>query len=273
MIEGVTYGPCRNAQLDPETGEVVTPCPHDGEAPYIELPFGGIRGMGETGPAKRSLLRGMCAGCAADDDLDERRRELVRRYDRLERVKDGPRDRSWSFATYPSDSLGAPAAARALAWMQSYLAGERSNLLVWGNVGSGKTGLVWCVVRELIVDHGRDVQLVNWRNLLHDIRSGFDKDPTERRESLSRYFSVPLLFLDDVGAEKPTEWASEQLSILVDERYMSGRVTGITSNYTLPQLVTRLSPDGDTVVGQRIVSRLTEGATKLEVKTTKDRRL
>lgn len=266
-MSGVLLGPCRNSQVDPETGEILVPCPHDGEAPYIEIPE-----MLAAAANMPKVLRGMCEGCVADDDAEEEKRELVKRDDRLARVKDGPRDRTWSFATYPTDGNGKQAFEAAHEWLLGYRDGRRQNLLVWGPVGTGKTGLAWCLARELILTDGLEVQLVNWRNLLYDIRSSFGMDPGQRREQLDRYFNVAVLFLDDVGAEKPTEWASEQLSILVDERYMAGRVTGITSNYALSQLVDRLSPDGDTIIGQRIVSRLAENATKLEVKG-KDRRL
>lgn len=266
---------CRNAKRDPETHQVVEPCPHKGLAPVFSIV--GVK------------LTTLCEGCQEDLHEEMAREELARRHRALLAVKDGPRDREWSFQTFPKDAEGKRVVAAAREWTEAWLAANESwdewdekgdplpepirpeqpgNLIVYGPVGTGKTGLVWCIVRELVLA-GHRVQLVNWRNLLYDIREGFG--PNGVRDSLDRYIGVPMLFLDDVGAERPTEWAAEQLATLIDARYMKGRATGVTSNYDLDALLDRVSA-GDKVIGQRIVSRLREGATGIEFRG-KDRRM
>jgi DNA replication protein DnaC len=74
-----------------------------------------------------------------------------------------------------------------------------------------------------------------------------------------------VLVLDDLGAERPTDWALEQIAYIVESRHAVDALTIVTTNYAPSQLAERLGRD-DPVIGQRIVSRLLEGATKIELK-------
>ena len=57
--------------------------------------------------------------------------------------------------------------------------------------------------------------------LLARIRRTYDADTGEQSylEFFNRLSSVDLLHIDDLGAEKPSEWVMEQLYSLVNERY------------------------------------------------------
>jgi DNA replication protein DnaC len=63
--------------------------------------------------------------------------------------------------------------------------------------------------------------------------------------------------LDDLGAEKPSEWTCEKLLELVDERYVQARPTIVTSNLPPNKLSTH--------VGERVASRLAEMCTVVPV--------
>ena len=101
------------------------------------------------------------------------------------------------------------------------------------------------------------VRFANVRQLLAQIRRSFSAgaahDPTEE------LIAADLLVLDDLGAERRTDWALETLATLVEERYVAERVTIVTSNYR-PSELARLLGQDDPVIGQRIVSRLIEDA-------------
>jgi DNA replication protein DnaC len=59
-----------------------------------------------------------------------------------------------------------------------------------------------------------------------------------------------LLHVDDLGAEKSSDWVLEQLYAIIDERYIEGRAVVVTTNLDLPQLEAQIGP--------RTVSRLAE---------------
>ena len=70
------------------------------------------------------------------------------------------------------------------------------------------------------------------RDLLRVIRSTYDPVVrTTEIEVLRPVMTADLLVLDDLGAEKTTEWVEETLNLIVNTRYNERRVTIFTSNY------------------------------------------
>jgi DNA replication protein DnaC len=202
----------------------------------------------------------LCEGCITDALAIEAELELeARRAAAWTELRTGVREPilSWSFDTYGDLDEDARAV---VAWMHLPVAGEPRDLYLWGRVGSGKTGLAWSVARELATVHGVPGAFVVWRDVLGELRSSFDGGTGP---NMRRLRQVPVLILDDVGAEKPSEWASEQLAGIVDSR--NGRLWTIyTSNYPLSALVTRFAA-GDAIIGERIVSRIAQGATGIHL--------
>lgn len=142
---------------------------------------------------------------------------------------------------------------------RSWIESEYSkNLVLSGPVGCGKTGLAWLIVKTLC-EVGVEARLVNFRLLLQQLREAMDDPSSSHATAATKARFVPVLALDDLGAERPTDWAREQLTTLIDARYEHGRPTIVTTNYAVGDLARRLGHD-DPVVGQRIVSRLTEDA-------------
>lgn len=86
--------------------------------------------------------------------------------------------------------------------------------------------------------------------------------------ALRRAERYRLLALDDLGAERPTEWAIETLTRLIDTRVAEGLPTIVTSNYRIGQI--RDLWGG--MAGKRVASRLAGACRPIEVKG-QDRRL
>jgi DNA replication protein DnaC len=208
------------------------------------------------------VFASLCPGCDREERERERlelRRRTVERL--MSEVRLGQRVRAWSLGTFPAgDSQGRAALQAGIRWLEAYRQGERGGLLIQGPVGVGKTGLAWGLARELITKDMVEANMVVFRDLHADIRDGF----REGRRGDLRLRSTPVLFLDDLGAERPTDWARDELATLVEHRWERGLTTGITSNYSLAELADRLGHD-DAVVGKRIVSRLQEGATRIRM--------
>lgn len=169
-----------------------------------------------------------------------------------------PRYRGVSFDRPPvSDLARAPASAPVVAEVRAFVSeldtrlGEGQGLWLMGDVGTGKTALAM-LVSKAAVEAGRSVAIYSLPRLLARIRRTYDAEAGEDSylEFFNRLASVDLLHVDDLGAEKRSDWVLEQLYAIVDERYQAERSIVVTTNLDQPQLEEQIGP--------RTVSRLVE---------------
>ena len=73
------------------------------------------------------------------------------------------------------------------------------------------------------------------------------------------------MVLDDLGAERTTPFALDTISLIVSDLHVARAPLIVTTNYEPPELADRLGRD-DPVIGQRIVSRLVDGASIVELR-------
>jgi DNA replication protein DnaC len=143
--------------------------------------------------------------------------------------------------------------------------GKRAEgLYLAGQVGTGKTHTAWAAVAAWctaagVKPHGGhaiddylgggyscpSVIFTRLTDLLDDMRPGEDG-----RQRIRNCQSTGLLVLDDIGAEKPSEWTQERLYSIIDERYSDCQPLIVTSNLPPSKLA------GQT--GDRVASRLAE---------------
>lgn len=210
------------------------------------------------------IYRRYCDPCTDLAWAEENEREAVRELDmRLTSAGGTPRLRTFTWA-------GASHADAGRKWLADYRAGVRQNLFLDGVVGGGKTGLAWMIVADL-VPQPVGAMFVNFRDLLWEIRASFGTNNNEGSLLARRAQTVSVLALDDLGAERPTAWACEELATIIDRRYEKKRPTIVTSNYSPAELAKRLGWE-DITVGKRIVSRLTENCQMVRFSGS-DRRL
>jgi DNA replication protein DnaC len=128
---------------------------------------------------------------------------------------------------------------------------EGRGLWLMGDVGTGKTTLAMLVSKSA-AEAGRSVAIYSLPRLLARIRRTYDAESGEDSylEFFQRLTSVDLLHLDDLGAEKRSDWVLEQLYAIVDERYESQRSMVVTTNLDQAALEEQIGP--------RTVSRLVE---------------
>ncbi|MCX7016962.1 MAG: ATP-binding protein [Candidatus Sumerlaeota bacterium] len=123
--------------------------------------------------------------------------------------------------------------------------------ILYGATGSGKTHILAAILRELL-GRGHEAIFYNVPNLFKDIRATFDgAEDLDEDELLNEIVDVEILALDDLGAEKTSDWVLDRLYLVINQRYESGRATLITTNHNFPD-------DLEKIVGSRIVSRLAE---------------
>jgi DNA replication protein DnaC len=130
----------------------------------------------------------------------------------------------------------------------------RSGRGLWfmGDVGTGKTTLAMIVSKEAL-EQGYEVAIYSVPRLLAEIRDTYDAANSERSyaDFFAQLAAVDLLHLDDLGAERQTEWVLEQLYALVNERYEQERSIVVTTNLIETAAL-------EQQIGRRTVSRLTE---------------
>ena len=132
-----------------------------------------------------------------------------------------------------------------------------------GDVGTGKTTLAM-LVSKAALKAGRSVAIYSLPRLLNEIR---DTHRAERShvDLLDRLTAVDLLHIDDVGAERTTDWVLEELYSIVNARYEDKRSMVITTNILDREALCEQITD-------RTVSRLTEMCDELPL-TGDDRRM
>jgi len=129
---------------------------------------------------------------------------------------------------------------------------EGKGLWFFGDVGTGKTSLAM-LVSKAALEAGSSVAIYSVPRLLADIKETYEDDSGRSYADLFRRLcEVDLLHLDDLGAEKRTEWVLEQLYSIVNERWQNERSIVVTTNLVLDELRDQIGP--------RTVSRLEEVA-------------
>jgi DNA replication protein DnaC len=99
-----------------------------------------------------------------------------------------------------------------------------------GPVGTGKTSLA-ILVAKAAKDAGRSYAVYPVPRLLAEIKRTFDRDASDNYMAFfKRLCTVDVLVLDDLGAEKQTEWVLEQLYSIVNERWQDRRSIVVTTN-------------------------------------------
>jgi DNA replication protein DnaC len=163
--------------------------------------------------------------------------------------------RGASFDRPPVSDMPAPqvqVVKRFLRDLEDNLAAGRG-LWFYGSVGTGKTTLAMLVSQGALAA-GRSVAIYSLPRLLAEIRATFETDGEDSYvDFLDRLAAVDLLHVDDVGAERTSEWVLEQLYAIVNARYEDERSVIVTTNLERDALVDQIR--------ERTVSRLEEMCT------------
>lgn len=132
----------------------------------------------------------------------------------------------------------------------------RNGLYLVGPTGTGKTHLSYAIINGVIEKYQTPVVAGTVPDLLEMFRPKQKKnEQAEERLELAK--TVDLLLLDDLGAEKDSEWVAERLFLIINARYLNQLPTIITSNVPLDALET--DPYGKPIIGwERITSRIRE---------------
>lgn len=167
--------------------------------------------------------------CDCDIAEDERLREAEQKAEQRERNK---RLRSASlmddkykdarFAWYQETAHNRDALRIARAYAKGFDSTKESGLLFYGAVGTGKTYTAACIANELL-DGMKSVIITSFVRILQQIRAS-------EEEIMRMVQVVDLLILDDLGAERETDYALEKVYAVIDARVRAGKPMILTTN-------------------------------------------
>lgn len=127
---------------------------------------------------------------------------------------------------------------KAVTYARQVAAGiEKQGMFLTGSTGTGKTHLAIAVLQEWM-RNGHTGAFYTVPELMLQMRRLIDENKAEA-EYIDRLTAVEMLVLDDLGAEKDSEWVLERLFMIINNRHIHGRITVITSNLMLEELEQR----------------------------------
>ncbi len=137
-----------------------------------------------------------------------------------------PMLRRW---TFENDNGLCPQMKYARRYVERFAEMERENigLLCWGPVGVGKSYFAASIANALM-EREIPVRMTNFAAILNELGAPHQS----RNDVLERLGRYRLLILDDLGVERGTDYALEQVYNVVDSRLRSGMPLIVTTNLT-----------------------------------------
>jgi len=155
---------------------------------------------------------------------------------------------------------------------------EGHGLLLTGDVGIGKTHLAVGILDALILGKGVRGLFCDYRELLKRIQESYNPlVATTELQILAPVFEAEVLILDELGAQKPTDWVWDTVALILNTRYNDKRTTLITTNYpNAPAALAqqRTAGPGNAMreetlgdrIGERMRSRLAEMCVEVKMR-------
>ncbi len=150
-----------------------------------------------------------------------------------------------------------------------------NGLLLTGSIGVGKTHLAVGMLQALVAERGAKGLFYDYRDLLKQVQNSYNRSAgVTELEVLQPVFDAEVLVLDELGANKPTDWVWDTVAHILNTRYNDRRTTIITTNYANlaplggeisgPRAAVREESLGDRI-GERMRSRLQEMCVVVEM--------
>ena len=210
---------------------------------------------------KKKTVRCVCQ-CMRKEREEQKERERKEAIERQRRICFAESNMStWTFA---NDDRNKPKISDAMKrYVESFDEFKRDGrgILLYGTVGTGKTYYAASVANGLI-DKGYSVLMTNFARLSNQIQGTWEKNDVI--DDLSRY---SLIILDDLGAERKSEYMQEIVFNIIDSRYRTGLPFFITTNLSIEEIKKPID-----ITCSRIYDRILERCFPIEISGESRRR-
>ena len=164
--------------------------------------------------------------CDKAAEAARKERERLEEIDRKRRICfNQAAMRSWSFENDDRSNAKLSDAMLRYAVNFPHFLKEGKGLLLFGPVGTGKSFYAACIANR-VIEMGYSAKMTNFATLTNDLQ-GMNEGRNQYIEDLNRY---GLLIIDDLGAERKSEYMQEMVFNIIDSRYRSGLPMVITTN-------------------------------------------
>jgi DNA replication protein DnaC len=210
--------------------------------------------------------------------------EMVREERRLAAAHIPERYRHCSLDTYSTDFNGANPSLSKARWIsQKFAEGYPvetggNGLLLVGSAGLGKTHLAVGILSRLVRDRGVKGIFCDYRELLKNIQNSYNPAVQSTEvEVLKPVLAAEVLVLDDLGAQRSSDWVADTVAFILNARYNEKLTTIITTNWADQPAGTGTKTDKDGIkpaksedtlgdrIGDRMRSRLAEMCVRVEM--------
>lgn len=108
---------------------------------------------------------------------------------------------------------------------------KNQGLLMWGNVGTGKSFAAACIANYLL-NNKTPVIMTSLVKMLETIQP----NPESETEIIAKMNRARLVIFDDLGAERNTDYALEKIYNIIDSRYRQNLPMILTTNLTVDEM-------------------------------------
>lgn len=174
-----------------------------------------------------------CACRREEYEREEReRKEREHKYEVDKNTRVCFRERIMSQWNFDNDNGSNPCMTYAKQYVKRWDEVKKKGLglLLWGDVGTGKSYMAACIANALLEQEKR-VLMANFSTISNDIFNSTDKNAYI--EAVCNY---DLLILDDLGSERSSIYMMENVFQVIDRRVCSGKPMIITTNLTLTEM-------------------------------------
>ena len=204
----------------------------------------------------------LACACKCVIEHNRREAEAKRKRDRMQYLDSMRRTgfpdaemRKWTFSNDDGGNPNLMSIAHKYVANFDEMRANGTGLLLYGNVGCGKSFAAACIANALI-DTGTPCMMTNFTRIINRMQESF----AGRQKYIDNLSRFDLLVIDDMAAERNTEYVWEQVMTIIDARYRSGLPVIVTTNLTIGELA-----DPADIRRQRVYSRLKEMCIPIEV--------
>ena len=197
---------------------------------YLSLPFKGY---------ENRIVRVPCKCEKEKIEEEDRLKKLKEDQERIARLRglslmdEKVRDSTFERFEVTGDNSRALKLCKRYVTAFDQMVEKNQGLLFWGAPGTGKTYAAACIANYLI-DRMQPVVMTSFVKLISELqRQRNDEDEESVIHNLNR---AKLLIIDDLGAERSTDYALERVYNIIDSRYRARKPMLLTTNLTLKEM-------------------------------------